>query len=557
MESNNIHASAEGVRFSNSPRRYTQVMQGLQSPARSVHPEHSGTVGMQSIHSQADFGLRTTDYFEDSSEDEEPLPGSAITSPDLDAIMPGSGSPSKKKKRANSTQPMVSECEPKRLNIRSDEPQSEGYERLDSNLNQHVPDRAPATSDTSFNGSVEEMDFPAEANTPQQPKQVRLSSTQKFRTSGLWGPQHFGNHSPFHEKDARASMYSNKAEQRLGIHAAAYEVALNAMLKDPGLTELDPLSNPRNSQIPPRLSINSKKKVAILKPPPLASADKGSFPDDPQRTPYPFGKPSPLSRGSDETLTLSIRRCYRNSASRSTTLTIPSDRGHSSHEAYSIPGAAEKDRAISFDDQKFFSELRSAYASLAGPYRLFSARSLTRIAIKGRATKAADALYGWIPSTPTPDAEKGSSQSYVEKAYTYYKRPSLGRGRVPYVKWARELAAAAAPHNQKSPQLEEDDQDVARNQLDSEPSEGLEFVLGWSISRILLAVLLVILLAIAATFLWIFLGKSTPASWPAPAHAGFRGAGDRVASGILIGVLILFLGMTGVTGWLGVSWLVM
>ncbi|KXT01755.1 hypothetical protein AC578_2733 [Pseudocercospora eumusae] len=565
----NIHASTEGVRFSNSPRRYTQVMEGPQSPARSMHPEHSGLgPQMESIHSQADFGLRTTDYFDDTSEDEEALPpGSAVTAPDLEEIIERSGSPSKRKRPISSTQAMVSQCEPKRVSIRPEEPRSEGYERLDSNLNQQVPGRATATPDTSFNGSVEEF-LPADASTPQQATPIRLSSTTRFRTSGLYGSPHStprsGDHyRPSQERDVRASQHHDNFEQRLGIHAAAYDKYLHSMLEDPELARLDPLNNPRASQLPPRLSINSKKKVSVIRPPPLASADKGDFPENPQRTPYPFykspslPKDSPVPKDTESILILSIRRGYRNGSTRTTAFRIPPEKGKASESTYSVPGAQQKASSIAFDDQNFFDELRAAYASLAGPFRLLSARKVTRIALKGPATKAADAQYGWIPSSPglRPASWRGGSAGLsVEKAYTYYQRPALGKGRVPYVKWARELAAAG---NLDKPTQDIEKQDLTRLETDSEPSEGLEFVVGWSISRILLAVLLVVLLAIAATLLWIFLGRNTPASWPGPAHAGFKDAGDRVGTGVLIGILVLLIGTISITGWLGVSWLVM
>ncbi|KXT18779.1 hypothetical protein AC579_8249 [Pseudocercospora musae] len=536
---------------------------------RSMHPEHS-SLGpqMESIDSQADLGHRTTDYFDDTSEDEEALrPGSAVMSPDLEAIIERSGSPSKRRRPISSTQAMVSQCEPRHASIRPEEPRSEGYERLDSNLNQQVPGRATATPDTSFNGSVEEF-LPGEASTAQQAKPVRLSSTTRFRTSGLYGSHHSTPRSgdpyrPSHESDTRASLHHDNFEQRLGIHAAAYDKYLHSMLEDPELARLDPLNNPRASQLPPRLSINSKKKVSVIRPPPLASADKGDFPENPQRTPYPFykspsmPKDSPLPKDTESVLILSIRRGYRNGSTRTTTLTIPPEQSKASESTYSVPGAQEKASSIAFDDQNFFVELRAVYASLAGPFRFLSARKVTRIALKGPATKAADAQYGWIPSSPglRPASWRGGSAGLsVEKAYKYYQRPALGKGRVPYVKWARELAAAG--NVDKSPQ-DIEKQDLARLETDSEPSEGLEFVVGWSISRILLAVLMVVLLAIAATLLWIFLGRNTPASWPAPAHAGFKDAGDRVGTGVVIGVLVLLIGMTGISGWLGVSWLVM
>ena len=88
-----------------------------------------------------------------------------------------------------------------------------------------------------------------------------------------------------------------------------------------------------------------------------------------------------------------------------------------------------------------------------------------------------------------------------------------------------------------------------------EQPEGLEFVVSWSVRRILLMLMLVILVSIAAALLWIFLGKDTTGAWPP--HGGFRDAGDRVGAGVIMGICVLLFGLSGIAGWLGVSWLVM
>lgn len=93
--------------------------------------------------------------------------------------------------------------------------------------------------------------------------------------------------------------------------------------------------------------------------------------------------------------------------------------------------------------------------------------------------------------------------------------------------------------------------------------EGLEFVLSWSWKRIVTALVLVLLVSVAAALLWIFLGTSVRTEVgmysriPTIAIGeGFRDAGDRVSTGVVIGICVLLLGLTGIGGWLGVSWLV-
>jgi multisubunit Na+/H+ antiporter MnhB subunit len=80
---------------------------------------------------------------------------------------------------------------------------------------------------------------------------------------------------------------------------------------------------------------------------------------------------------------------------------------------------------------------------------------------------------------------------------------------------------------------------------------GLDFVERWSPSRIVLAIAMVVTLAIAAALLWILLGVS-----PEFLQSGFNGAGERVASGCLIGVFTLLTGLLVFSGWIIVSWLV-
>ena len=54
---------------------------------------------------------------------------------------------------------------------------------------------------------------------------------------------------------------------------------------------------------------------------------------------------------------------------------------------------------------------------------------------------------------------------------------------------------------------------------------GLEFVEGWNIRRILVALGVVLVLSLPATLLWVLFGTT----WM---HVGFRGAGEGVATGL-------------------------
>jgi hypothetical protein len=110
---------------------------------------------------------------------------------------------------------------------------------------------------------------------------------------------------------------------------------------------------------------------------------------------------------------------------------------------------------------------------------------------------------------------------------------------------------------------------------DDEKSEefviGLAFTRGWSVWRILLALVTVILLAICVALLWILLGtrvepdgvrieidgqKISGVFGSNEQVGGYRHAGERVAGGMLAGVFALLVGWTGVVGWIVISWLI-
>lgn len=148
-----------------------------------------------------------------------------------------------------------------------------------------------------------------------------------------------------------------------------------------------------------------------------------------------------------------------------------------------------------------------------------------------------------------------------------YSQPKEGRARYAWVHWARRVAVAngtleAGSGREKAEKdgVEKEREDVFAGPTRDEEADvgmgsgrgdfvtGLEFVDGWNIGRILVAFGVVLVLSLLATLLWILFGTT----W---IYVGFRGAGERVATGLLLGLLLLFLGWTGVGGWLWVSWL--
>lgn len=79
-------------------------------------------------------------------------------------------------------------------------------------------------------------------------------------------------------------------------------------------------------------------------------------------------------------------------------------------------------------------------------------------------------------------------------------------------------------------------------------------MVSWSVRRILLALTLVLVCSLAATLLWVFLGRSSQGHG---GGAGFMGAGDRVVGGVVMGICVLLIGCFGIGGWIGISWLVL
>lgn len=236
-----------------------------------------------------------------------------------------------------------------------------------------------------------------------------------------------------------------------------------------------------------------------------------------------------------------------------TSLTIPASNDYTAVRGSSLGSKERHFRALDFDDAEFFHQLRRSYRELSGPLRFFSARSLKRIAVSGPATKAADFGYGW--RSPRILAYKGLSDTFSEEQILqHYRKPTLGRSRYAFVQWAHRLTAA--PTASTPDAGDESNERRERDSLSlSKKPEGLEFVVVWSVPRIIAALAVVFLIAIAAVLLWTFLGKQTPSN--VPSGGGYRDAGDRVGTSVLIGIGVLIGGLSGIAGWLGVSWLLM
>lgn len=603
-----------GVRISDSPRRSPHITHTVTSPVRSLHPtlhmesfNSQADMPRESLDSQADLGMRTADFFDASSSDGEEDVTSILDreASGVEANLIDRGRHSQVKRRVSRPQgapnePLATRCQSKG---RSVQPEGDGYQRLSSVKVPQETSRyidTPSTP-TSFNGSVTEL-LPGDhgSSPPDFPRPARLST---------FGRPH-NTIEPRSEPAYRSSSVmpppvANKVDQILSAHAIAHEITLQSLMRDENTLDrtietFGPMGD-RASVIPASLRYNDPrspgtprkysapedtqrtlgtagtgKKVQVLPPPIDTSQPRRSLPQSLVRTPYPDGLHrkdlSHIKEGSldpntpaphvESVLTLSIRPSKKNSRRRVTTVVIPATHGFS---AVRSAGSTEKEkhfRSIEFDDKEFFRQLQQAYASLSGPWRFSSARSLKRIVVPGAASRAADSDYGWLhsPRSPRELAFKGLQDTFGEdKILAHYYRPAMGKSRYAFVHWAHRLAAA---ESRQSPggRLDTDGDLVHR----IEQPEGLEFVLSWSILRLSLALMLVLVASIAAILLWILLGHSTTFMNPDSTspedttihNSGFRDAGERVGAGIVMGICVLLIGLSSMVGWMGVSWLV-
>ncbi|KAK5124553.1 hypothetical protein LTR85_001770 [Meristemomyces frigidus] len=526
--------------------------------------------GMESIHSQADFAHRTADFFDDDTSEDESANVALASGDAPDVNLLGRRRPGTKRRQHRPTsEPFVTQCEVPRAVLPSD---AEGYQRLAPGTQQDEHIRFADTPSSSSNGSVDELlpehSSPPRGRAPHSAAHVERSDEQQTPLPLAKNDQLLAAHAIAHEITLQALMRDGEALDGSLNSFAPLEPGHRASLLPASLRTHDPRS-PRTQAFASPQSASSKK-VHVLPPPIDTTGPRRSLPADLVRTPYPstpdkvhrkaFGRSPPsavpsLPPMTESVLTLGIRRCNPNSLRKVTSLTIPASNDFSVMRSSSVGEKERHFKAIDFDDAEFFRQLRGCYRELSGPMRFFSARSLTRIAVSGPASKAADAGYGWIhqPRSPRVLAYKGLSDTFSEeKILQHYRKPVLGRSRYAFVHWAHRLAAAPPV---RTPQADDNIEATVERDLirRMEQPEGLDFVVSWSVRRILLALILVLIVSIAAALLWVFLGKDTTVG-KLP-HGGFRDAGDRVSAGVVMGICILLLGLSGIAGWLGVSWL--
>lgn len=493
---------------------------------------------------------------------------------------------------------LASQCESRSVKLSAS---TDGYQPLSPSVWADAPDHLRGhgrTPSSSFKGSVDEL-LPSNlaSSPPGLLRSSRISSGRTPRSSAH-----------MQRSDDRQSSLPPRPSTALGAYAIAHEITLNAIRRDDEMLEqslqglplaplqpmdrrsllpgaLSPKGDPRSPKeiraFSSPQSVHSKKVQVV--PPPINVHESGqrSLPSDIIRTPYPFSPETvhrkdfgyqqqpaepipPVSTTSESILTLSIRRTRAHSQPCVTTITIPATNDFTAVRHSGIRQKEQHFKALDFDDAALFRQIRVAYNQLSGPARLLSARSLSRIVVSRPNAAALDPSSpssGWLhaPRSPRELAYRGLNDSFSEeKILRNFRRPGTGKGRYAFVHWAHRLAAAPPTTPIRTPRPGEDADELRERDLvrRAEQVEGLEFVVSWSAIRIVAVLMVVLVASVAAALLWTLLGKNTVVLGDGK-HAGFRGASDRVTSGVLMGICVLLLGLSSMAGWLGLSWLVM
>lgn len=328
-------------------------------------------------------------------------------------------------------------------------------------------------------------------------------------------------------------------------------------------------------------------------------------------TPYPLGYKSSKSNISQNRSKKQKENAATDDPSDMLTFAVYTSRSKIPHiRRISVPASTEKTlsgcsdekrppataRLVNdFDDEKLFRLIRSEYYSMKGLLRgRFGATTARRLRVieyhilqdlTNRPLLSSCTLVG-----------TGQDVLLEKTPLDLFLHPKDGRKQHRWTRWVRSLPGNTArpnpkhdfstPSSRTNPPLEEKDMStdvvdhapMASVLCQPPPSFALVLEEGFSPTRIFFTLTMIILIAITATLLWIFLGLTgqpgTDSSTAGPTignpangftnemiesghvkETGFRDAGSRVQTGIIIGIGTLLLGLSGVGGWIGIGYL--
>lgn len=237
-------------------------------------------------------------------------------------------------------------------------------------------------------------------------------------------------------------------------------------------------------------------------------------------------------------------------------VTIPSSLVTSELKVQPSPTLKPKIRHIpvDFDDMYLAQELRSAYQKLSGPWimRTLSANRLKYIKLsqvsawsgsyvplglheEAGTLLAARGGLATLSGSPGPFTEHGLLE--------LYRKPKSGKARYTWVHWARRIAAANRLAHAQSDDGSEVEDDPSRE------ITTIQFVHAFSPAKIMSVLALMMILALAATLLYIFFGKSVWRGQPGRERA------ERVTPGMLVGLFVGCVEGVVFVAWMLGSWM--
>ena len=469
MENSMTARIEKGARLSGSPANSPRIVPGRTSPAKSE--EGKMEEGLESIHKQHDPGMRTTDFFDDTSDTaSDPARSvrfshSAEIGDSQDWRLSSTSAPKVSSNLGGPSSTVVAQYRDASSKRPSKESGMHPFLRLTSGYGTHHV--GPHVFENMKSSHADSADGLSAVQSRQLYPQT--SDAGKFVQHGL-SPR---ASAVLDEKPLETSL-NPKNDRILSAHA----ITMQALLRDDSLGHdiMSPLTEePQTMHLFASLgdrleekssalnahgrkrsrSAPSRKRVSFVPPPINIHSPKRTLPEDIVRTPYPFFKhkdpaileqdaalkssPTHSSQDSinlsnrnngfditndatDCVLTLSIRRAnFSRSPPRVSRLVIPS----AAHDFRSVRNSTINIRekhfdGLGFDDAELFRRMREEYAKLAGPWRFLSARVLKRVTVVA-GDEVCSVTSGSRTSNQWHNCTCGSSASY--RAYRHM--PSL------------------------------------------------------------------------------------------------------------------------------------
>lgn len=265
------------------------------------------------------------------------------------------------------------------------------------------------------------------------------------------------------------------------------------------------------------------------------------------RSPYPLGyqeqmeKAAQAEDGVEAILTLMLYD-HRTRVPRMSKVVVPVTGVTGTENPNSDEQPKSTTSTKGLDDEMLFKLIRARYRRMRGLFRIsISARNVRDLGFLSYAKGSQLVKQDGGARRKTFPINGG--EGFVEtELLALYRKPKLGRGKHRWIEWIQRL-----PENSRGE--------------NSRGKVALELVEGWCIRKIAFAFLLVVVASLAATLLWTLLGVGSYGYFLChcrlrKSQDGFRGAGDRVEAGAVLGALVLLLGWTGVGAWILLSWLV-